>query len=43
MAKIFLLAGMLGSMLWVTGQENIPVIRANAKDVSVRDGAHFRK
>ena len=30
-------------MLWVTGQENIPVIRANAKDVSVRDGAHFRK
>lgn len=43
MAKIFLLAGMLGSMLWVTGQENIPVIRANSKDVTVVDGTHFRK
>ena len=43
MVKIFLLAGMLGSMLWVTGQENIPVIRANSKDVTVVDGTHFRK
>ncbi|MGB4771238.1 MAG: retroviral-like aspartic protease family protein [Chitinophagaceae bacterium] len=43
MIKMIFFLGLLGSMLWVQGQETIPVICANSKDVSVRDGAHFRK
>lgn len=43
MIKLIFFLGMLGSMFMVQGQENIPIIRANTKDVSVRDGEHFRK